>query len=74
MLSKAIRHANCNLTNEYPQFYHVKKSMSKIVVQKGRRANTDNLSVIWSIDDQHRNTNMNNKDHLGHLTKARSTS
>ena len=33
MLSKAIKHANWTLTNEYPPFYHVKKSTSKIVVQ-----------------------------------------
>ena len=29
------------LTNEYPPFYQVQKSTSKIVVQKGRRANAD---------------------------------
>ena len=33
MLSKAIKHANWTLTNEYTPFYHVKKSTSKIVVQ-----------------------------------------
>ena len=41
MLSKAIKHANWTLTNEYPPFYHVKKSTSKIVVQQGRRENAD---------------------------------
>ena len=41
MLSKAIKHANWTLTNEYPPFYHVKKPTSKIVVQYGWRENAD---------------------------------
>ena len=39
MLSKAIKHANWTLTNEYPPFYHVKKSTSKIV-DKSHKGNS----------------------------------